>query len=48
MDALVLDPNNHLCNFHASRMLIERGEHEEAIKRLQQAAGLKPVSVEAR
>ena len=48
MDALTLDPNNYLCNLHVGRMLIEQGSHEEAIKRLHQAAGLKPTSVESR
>ena len=48
MDALVLEQNNYLCNLHVSRMLLERGETEEALKRLHQAAGLKPNNVEAR
>nr|XP_009859922.1 uncharacterized protein LOC104266112 [Ciona intestinalis] len=48
MDAVTTDPNNHLCNLHLGRMLIERGDHKEAVERLQQAVGLKPTSAEAR
>ena len=48
MDALILDSNNYLCNLHAGRLLIEREDYAEAIQRLQQAAGIKPVSVESR
>ena len=48
MDALVLDSNNFLCNLHVGRLLIEREDYDEAVQRLQQAVGLKPVSVESR
>jgi len=48
MDALVLDSNNYLCNLHVGRLLIEREDLQEAIQRLQQAAGLKPSNVESR
>nr|CAB3263199.1 uncharacterized protein LOC104266112 [Phallusia mammillata] len=48
MDALACDANNYLCNLHVGRMLVDREDYKEAVVRLQQAVGLKPVSVEAR
>ncbi|CAK8678105.1 unnamed protein product [Clavelina lepadiformis] len=48
MDALAIDQNNYICNLHVGRMMLQREEYDEAVKRLQQAVGLKPGNVESR
>lgn len=47
-DASSFAPDNYLYHLHVGRFLLLQGKHEEAVKRLQFALGLKPVNIEAR
>lgn len=48
MDALAINPNDHTNNLLVGRMMIEQGNFNDAITRLQQAVGLKPTNAVAR
>lgn len=48
MDALAINPNDHMNNLHVGRMMTSQGNFDEAVSRLQQAVGLKPTNAIAR
>jgi tetratricopeptide (TPR) repeat protein len=47
-DAASFASDNYLYHLHIGRFLSLQGKHDEAVKRLQIAVGLKPVNVESR
>ena len=47
-DAVSFAPDQYLYHLHVGRFLLLQGKHDEAVKRLQFAVGLKPVNVQSR
>ena len=47
-DAVSFASDNYLYHLHVGRFLLLQGKHDEAVKRLQFAVGLKPVNVQSR
>ena len=47
-DALKIDSNNFVANFHVARLMIKESSYTEATKVLQSALQIKPLNIEAR
>ena len=47
-DAVSFSSDNYLYHLHVGRFLLLQEKHDEAVKRLQIAVGLKPVNIESR
>ena len=48
VDAESCCSDNYIYHLHVGRFLLLQGKHDEAVKRLQIAVGLKPVNIESR